>query len=95
MLVNSVLISPSILQIFERSFLAIFGVMSMKEWINIILALAGVFDLWSTMFHAWEDGRILDGTRSLPHNHVHVGKSTLFPFIGLNESQLIELIMIL
>jgi hypothetical protein len=83
--VNSVLISPSILQIFEGSFLAIFGVKFMKEWINIILASIGVFDLWLTILRAWEDGRILDGTRSLPHNPIHVGKSTLSPLVGLSE----------
>jgi hypothetical protein len=66
--VNSVLISSSILQIFEGSFLVVFGVKSMKEWINVILTLAKVFDMWSTIFLAWEDGRILDGTKFLPHN---------------------------
>jgi len=38
----------------------------MKEGIIIILASNRVFDLWSIVFLAWEEGRILDGTRSLP-----------------------------
>jgi hypothetical protein len=53
----------------------------MKEWINIILASVRVFDLWSIVLCAWEDGRILDGTRSLPHNLVLVGKFVLFPLV--------------
>lgn len=86
MVVNSVLISPSILQIFEGSFLVVFGVKSMKEWINVILALAKVFDMWSTIFLAWEDGRILDGTKSLPHNPTPIKNFALFPFVQLSES---------
>jgi hypothetical protein len=64
----------------------------MKEWISIILASVEVFVLWSTILHAWEDGRILDGTRSLPQNPALVGKSTLFPLVKLSESQFIELV---
>jgi len=37
----------------------------MKEGINILLVSNQVFDLWSIIFLAWEEGRILDGIDSL------------------------------
>jgi hypothetical protein len=48
--------------------------------------------MWSTILLAWEEGKILDGIRSLPHNLAFVGKSALSPLVGLSESQLIELV---
>ncbi len=57
----------------------------MKERINIILALEGFWPIRYIVMFAWDDGRVLDGTTSLPVNHVHVGKSTLFSRMGSNE----------
>ncbi len=70
----------------------VFGMKSMKERINIILALEKVFwPIWYIGMLAWDNGRVLDGTTSLPMNHVHVGKLTLFLRMGSKELQLIEL----
>ncbi len=63
----------------------------MKEGINIHLASNGVFDLWSIVLLAWEEGRILDGIVFLPSNLSPIRKFVLFPFIKLSESQLVDL----
>jgi hypothetical protein len=63
----------------------------MKEDINILLASNQVFNLWSTIFLAWEEGRILDGSGSLPSNPIPLGKFALSPLVRLSESQFIDL----
>jgi hypothetical protein len=63
----------------------------MKEDISILLASNQVFNLWSTILLAWEEGRILGGTCSSPSNPIPIGKSALSPLIGLSESQFIDL----
>jgi hypothetical protein len=79
------------MQIFEGSFLVVFRVKSMKEGINILLASNQVFDLWSIVFLAWEEGIILDGTNFLPSNFPPIRKFALFPLVKLSESQLLDL----
>ncbi len=58
----------------------------MKEGINILLALNQVFDLWSIVLLAWEEGRILDGIDFLPSNLPPIKKFTLFPLVELDDS---------
>jgi len=79
------------MQIFESSFLVVFKMKSMKEGINIHLASNGVFDLWSIVLLAWEEGRILDGIHFLPSNLSPIRKFALFPLVKLSESQLVDL----
>jgi hypothetical protein len=45
-----------------------------------------------TILLAWEEGKTLDGIRSLPHNLAFVENFALSPLVGLNEFQLIELV---
>jgi hypothetical protein len=79
------------LQVFEGLLLVVFGMKSMKERINIILAFDKMFDLWYVILLAWEDEQVLDGIGLMPMNPTPFGKSMLSPFERLNEMQLIEL----
>jgi len=62
----------------------------MKEGINILLVSNQVFDLWSIIFLAWEEGRILDGIDFLPLNLPPMRKFVLFLLVKLSESQLVD-----
>jgi hypothetical protein len=63
----------------------------MKEGIKKKLALIRVFDVWSIILLAWEEGKILDGIDSLPSNLPPIGKFMLFLLVRLSESQLVDL----
>jgi hypothetical protein len=43
-----------------------------------------------TILLAWEEGKTLDGIRSLPHNLAFVENFALSPLVGLNEFQLMS-----